>query len=156
MGIGYGDDDDNTVVPQTVSVYLRCKFNIDDVSQIAGLFLNVDYDDGFVAYINGNEIARENLGLAGSTVYYNTIANTDHEAQMYQGNLPNSYSLSNMVDVLQNGENQLAIQVHNASSSSSDLSIIPFLSLGFNNIPATSRGSVDFLNLPTTKFAYKF
>ncbi len=103
MGIGYGDDDDNTVVPQTVSVYLRCKFNIDDVSQIAGLFLNVDYDDGFVAYINGNEIARENLVWQVQLLLY-TIANTDHEAQMYQGNLPNSYSLSNMVDVLQNGE----------------------------------------------------
>jgi hypothetical protein len=34
-GIGYGDNDDNTVIPQSTSVYLRHKFSITDTSSIA-------------------------------------------------------------------------------------------------------------------------
>ena len=156
LGLGYGDNDDNTIVPKTISVYLRCKFTIDDVNQVAGLYLDVDYDDGFVAYINGVEVARENLGLVGSYVNYNAYTDSDHEAQMYQGKLPNSYPLSDKTNILQNGENVLAIQVHNATNTSSDLSIIPFLSLGYYNTPANSRGIVDFLKLPTTKLHTNF
>jgi hypothetical protein len=35
------------------SVYLRKKFTVDDPSQFSDLILNIDYDDGFFAYVNG-------------------------------------------------------------------------------------------------------
>lgn len=144
-GIGFGDSDDKTTISQTISAFLRCKFTVDDVSKINGLTLHVDFDDGFVAYLNGVEIARENLGTIGSDVFYNSLATSEHEAQLYQGNPLNSYSINNKISLLQNGENVLAIQVHNISGSSSDLTINPFLSLGFDEVPTNTREKVEFL-----------
>ena len=67
-GIGYGDDDDVTIITPVQSIYLRKNFEIDNVEKITQLLFNIDYDDGFVAYINGNEIARSNLGNAGEFI----------------------------------------------------------------------------------------
>jgi len=155
-GIGYGDNDDNTTISQTITAYIRIKFTVEDINQVSGLFFNVDFDDGFVAYLNGEEIARENLGSVGSPVSYNTLATADHEAQLYQGNEPNGYAISNKINFLQNGENLLAIEVHNSSITSSDLTLIPFLSIGYTFTPSISRGSVDFLNLKETHLHTNF
>ena len=66
-GIGYGDDDDSTIISSTLSLYLRKGFTIYDTSKISQAVLHVDYDDAFVAYINGIEVARSNIGVAGDT-----------------------------------------------------------------------------------------
>ena len=155
-GIGYGDNDDNTTISQTITAYLRCKFTIEDINQVSGLFLNIDFDDGFVAYLNGQEIARENLGAIGSQTFYNTVATADHEAQLYQGNSPNGFPISGNIALLENGENVLSIEVHNVSNTSSDLTLIPFLSVGYNSTPNNSRGSLDFLNLQETHLHTNF
>lgn len=155
-GIGYGDEDDNTIIPQTISAYLRCKFTVADITQVSGLFLNIDFDDGFVVYLNGEEIARENMGAIGDQVFYNSTATTDHEAQLYQGNSTNAYRITDRIELLQNGENVLAIEVHNVNSTSSDLTLIPFLSVGYNFTPIISRGSLDFLNLQESKLHTNF
>ena len=78
-GFGYGDGDDETELPYgTISVYLRKEFSISDISLIQGLILDIDYDDGFVAYINGEEVARANIN--GSPPNYNTTTPSEHEA----------------------------------------------------------------------------
>ena len=57
-GFGYDDGDDATFIPQgTTSVLVRRKFNINDIDKLNELFLDIDFDDGFVAYINGIEIS---------------------------------------------------------------------------------------------------
>ena len=43
------------------SVFLRKRFTVEHTEQIKALVLRVDYDDGFVAYLNGTEIARRGL-----------------------------------------------------------------------------------------------
>ena len=55
-GIGYGDNDDNTITNPVTSLYLRNHFNIIDTSEIVAAVLHVDYDDAFVAYLNNVEI----------------------------------------------------------------------------------------------------
>ena len=55
-GIGFGDDDDGTMISRSYSVYMRKWFNIDDLPDIEKLILIADYDDGFVAYINSFEV----------------------------------------------------------------------------------------------------
>ena len=45
------------------SLFLRKKFTLEDTEWIQSLVMRVDYDDGFVAYLNGTEGARR--GLAG-------------------------------------------------------------------------------------------
>ena len=53
----------------------------------------MDYDDGFVAYLNGVEIARGNTGLPGEFVAWNQALATDHEAVLYQGGVPDAYAV---------------------------------------------------------------
>ncbi len=129
-GIGYGDGDDATVINSgTVSVYLRKKFNLSSLEDVFSLILHVDYDDAFVAYLNGNEVARSNIGRPGQLTEYNARASGNHEALMYSGQAPDAFIPENAVDFLIEGENVLAIQAHNVSNTSSDLTIIPFLTL---------------------------
>lgn len=47
-GFGYGDNDDNTVISQTTSVYVRKTFTISDLSIISKILFHLDYDDGYV------------------------------------------------------------------------------------------------------------
>jgi len=139
-GIGFGDGDDRTVLtdmrqinddPETpenegqtgyLSVHLRHKFRLDaeEIAAIDDLILRVDYDDGFKAYLNAAEVARANL--PAGDVPYDTRATASHEASA-----PRDFDISDHKDLLRTGDNVLAIQVHNRSTTSSDLSMIPEL-----------------------------
>jgi predicted phage tail protein len=125
-GIGFGDNDDATVLADMLgaysTVYLRQAFTVDDPSDLTALELSVDYDDGFVAYLNGIEVARANAGAAGSIPTFDALATADHEA-----GVPQSFSIPNASSILVAGENVLAIQVLNVTLASTDLSIIPNL-----------------------------
>ena len=128
-GFGYSDNDDATLIPQgTPSVFMRKKFTIADVDNIDELILDIDYDDAFIAYLNGEEVARANI--EGERPNYNDQSITDHEAQIYSGGRPDRFLVSK--GLLKNGENVLSIQGHNVSAFSSDFSIIPFLSARYS------------------------
>ena len=124
-GIGYGDNDDNTVISPTVALFMRKKFEIQDLSLISRAVLDIDYDDGFVAYINGVEVARDLF--SGDHTSYSMTSDGYHEAQLYSGNVPKRYFFDKTV--LNNGSNIIAIQVHNQALSSSDMSALPVISL---------------------------
>ncbi|MBN2614044.1 MAG: CotH kinase family protein [Bacteroidales bacterium] len=123
-GIGYGDNDDNTVIDPVVSLFMRIEFTIRDTSAICDALFYIDYDDGFIAYINGNEIARE--GITGNPPAYNAYAE-NHDVEGTPSGFPFDKS------VLVNGKNLLAIQVHNSSATSSDLSSIPYFIAGIGD-----------------------
>ena len=130
-GIGYADGDDNTIVnSRTLSVFIRKRITIVDPSTVAEIIFDVDYDDAFAAFINGKEIARANLRSSRANPAFNAQVQVDREAEVYRGGDLDRFILKNPADFLVAGENVLAIQVHNVSSNSSDLSIIPFLSVG--------------------------
>ncbi len=146
-GFGYNDGDDNTTIPYgTLSVYLRKNFNITNVDDIISLILDIDYDDAFVAYINGVEVTRANIGGVPPPFDSGDIS-TDHEAQMYSGGLPDRFVLSNLNSFLVEGENVLAIQAHNISSTSSDFTIIPFLSAIYSTPNDSGIDPPGILNL---------
>lgn len=135
-GIGYGDGDDATVVGPTTSVYMRHTFNVADVNDYSDAVFAMDYDDAFIAYLNGVEIARGNAGNPGDFLAWDATLSAWHEAVLYAGGTPEEVSLSPSTALVQ-GANILAIEVHNANPSSSDFTARPFLFLG-----ATSSGSV--------------
>ena len=60
-GIGYGDEDDGTTIESTLSVYIHTSFEIKALEEVATAVLLVDYDDGFIAYLNGVEVARSGI-----------------------------------------------------------------------------------------------
>lgn len=146
-GFGYGDNDDATIVPLVISVFVRKAFTIADKNAISKALLHVDYDDAFVAYLNNVEIARANIETVRDHPAFNQTAWTYREAQMYQGGKPEQFVLNDVPSLFQNGKNVLAIQVHNHGINSSDLSLIPFLSIGFSTpLSDSSQGMSQHLD----------
>ena len=124
-GFGYGDNDDGTILDQVNSVYFRRVFEINDISKLKKGLIHADYDDGFVAYVNGFEIGRSsNLSDFGSYVPFDANTSFDQEASLYLGYYPDEIILDSLdiMNVLIEGQNVLAIQVHNVSTNSSDMS----------------------------------
>ncbi len=140
FGLGYGDNDDETIIPNgTNSVFSRTLFTINDLLNLKKVLLHIDYDDGYIAYINGTEVYRENLS-GESPVPYNQQTDSYTDPKLIEGEKLPPISLTEIKDILVEGENILAIQVHNYNSQSSDLTLIPFLSFGYSVQQSESRG----------------
>src|SRR5882757_6441194 len=118
-GFGYGDSDDaTTVATGTTNIFTRRNFMVTDPSAVNNLTLAVDYDDGFVAYINGNEVARRNMpaGVPSNL----TFAAGNHEASRGDGasNPQEREFIAVPTNVLVSGSNVIAVTVHNVSAGS--------------------------------------
>ncbi|WP_258105527.1 CotH kinase family protein [Marinoscillum sp. MHG1-6] len=123
-GFGYGDSDDQTIVEGASSIYLRKKVTLVDASIIQELLLDIDYDDGFVCYINGIEVARSG-NVYGYPPSFNASLSYDHEALLYRGLAPERFELN--PGILVSGENIISVQVINISPTSTDMSARMFL-----------------------------
>jgi hypothetical protein len=108
--------------------YIRIPFNVDeDVTGFDFLKLNVRYDDGFVAYLNGVEVARRNFDGEPTWNSNASFSHSDNAAVTFE-----SINISDSLDALQQGSNILAIQGLNVSTTSSDLLISAELVTGEN------------------------
>ncbi len=152
-GFGYGDGDDATDIgpPEAfdeapLSVFVRRSFEVSDTSAIEAVYLHIDYDDGFVAYLNGNEAARRNV--SGHPPTFDTPASANHEALMYHNQEPELFLIDDFDRYIRPGDNILAIQGHNVDRYSSDMSLIPFLTLEMTTIPPKPRGPSEHLDFP--------
>ena len=148
-GIGYGDNDDNTTIAATPSILMRKEFQIVDIQDITHLLFHADYDDGFIAYINGVEIMRsDNFG--SSTPSYNEFTTFDKEAVMYTGGIPESklFDVEAVQNLLQSGTNVLAVRVHNASANSSDMSSNFYLSAGIESSNFSYQSLPNWIQTP--------
>ncbi|HKK81876.1 MAG TPA: CotH kinase family protein, partial [Prolixibacteraceae bacterium] len=144
-GFGYADGDDNTIINPLQLIYIRKAFEVENPDSIQKMILHVDYDDAFAAFINGQLVARGNLNFTDSGNYYSVSVPTDHEAVMYSGNAPDEFVIDLSAIQLQEGRNTLSIQGYNISSTSSDFSLIPFLTIGSS---AYVKDSVEsFMNI---------
>jgi hypothetical protein len=153
-GIGFADGDDQTEIPwPATSVFARTTFTLSDADEVVLLLLTADYDDAFVCYLNGVEIARANIGEPGVDVPFNALAIEGHEANGYQ-NLP-VYNFLIDQGVFQNalvdGENVLAVQVHNADPLSSDLTGNFLLTMGVSGNDIQTNEAPEWLNLDITE-----
>ena len=155
-GFGYGDGDDSTIISPAISVYTKKRFVVEDTSQITQIYLHVDFDDSFIAYLNGLEIARENIGRVGIPVGFGALANEQREAVMYQSIPPNAYEIVNFKDVILQGENVLSVQVHNVTPNSSDMSLISLLTFGMTSVPINARGISQFLEIQRPRLHTNF
>ncbi len=109
-GFGYGDNDDQTEVAPSPSLLLRRSFEVADVEALTHLVFHADYDDGFIAYLNGVEIMRS-TNFANASPAYNEFTTIDHEAVLYQGGVPESrwFEPEELLGLLQTGTNVLAL-----------------------------------------------
>jgi len=100
-----------------VSVYVRKSFEVADPALVRKLVLKAVFDDGFVAYLNGEEVARANLN--GNPPAFNAGASSANEPTSFEADL------TPHLGKLKKGKNVLAIQAHNASVTSSDFVFSP-------------------------------
>ena len=111
------------------------------------MMLHMDCDDGFIAYVNGIEIARSNM----NSTDFDAFATTYTDGIMKEGQTPPSYTITNFSKLLLEGENTLCIQIHNCSDESSDLIGIPILSVGYADSFNDVQNISQYLSLPCGK-----
>ncbi|AXG73858.1 hypothetical protein DVK85_06235 [Flavobacterium arcticum] len=108
--LDYGTDADN----KYPTYYLRHIFNVEDITQIGSLVFNTMKDDGVVVYVNGVEVFRDNI--PDGEITYNTYASS-----AIGGADEETWVEVVTENLLQNGENVIAVELHQGSASSSDL-----------------------------------
>jgi hypothetical protein len=116
------------------SIYLRLPFNLASVDPISRLTLRMKYDDGFIAYLNGTEVARRNVGGGAPRVDMSATNRPDSLAVVFE-----DIDISAFSPFLRPTGNVLAIQAVNQTATSSD-----FLALAelIDGIPATGGGEI--------------
>ena len=113
--LGFGEDDEATEITSGhITYYFRHTFSMGDPAGVDSLRLYLKRDDGAVVYLNGTEVARDNLpeGEISSTTLADNAAD--------DGNSFHEFVLDSTR--LVEGENLLAVEVHQVSTTSSDLS----------------------------------
>jgi hypothetical protein len=133
--LGYGDGGEATVVSygpnvhkKYITTYFRKYFTIIDASIYKSLVLRIQRDDGAVVYLNGKEVYRTNM--PSGIIDYKTLA-----SKAINGVEEVSYQKTAIdASILKNGDNVIAVEIHQASSSSSDISF-NFQLLGNKNMP---------------------
>ncbi|MBX2898114.1 MAG: CotH kinase family protein [Cyclobacteriaceae bacterium] len=119
--LGYGDGDEQTVVSfgpnannKYITTYFRKSVNISNVNQIAAVQASALFDDGIVVYLNGTEVYRYNM--PAGTINNNTLA---LEAIPVE-NVFLDFTIPK--NLLVEGNNVIAAEVHQNSPQSSDIS----------------------------------
>ncbi len=137
--LGYGDGDEATVVAfgpdpanKFITTYFRRTFSVTNTASITGLTVRLLRDDGGVVYLNGLEVFRSNMPTG--PIAFNTLAfETVDETSFFPAQLP--------PNLLVSGANLLAVEIHQASVSSSDISfdldLVAQVSSATNRVPPT-------------------
>jgi hypothetical protein len=118
--LGYGDGDEATVIStgsgsgKNITAYFCRTFTVSNLSSISSLMLGINYDDGAVVYLNGSEVGRYNM--PSGDIGFDTVANGNHEGGTFEQD-----DISGDLGQLVNGDNFLAVEVHQNYSGSSDL-----------------------------------
>jgi hypothetical protein len=121
-----------SVPAQTFSVFTRATFTVADVSTVKSLFYGADYDDGYVAYLNGVEVSRSSTMPAGDPSW-NTNAALHESSNAAVPNYGTLIDLTGSIPLLHNGTNVLAVGVWNSgAATSTDLVVVPRLSVGLD------------------------
>ncbi|MCZ6792713.1 MAG: lamin tail domain-containing protein, partial [Planctomycetota bacterium] len=101
------------------SLFLRRRFDLSDPERLVVLQAEIDYDDGFVLWINGVEVARSNVGgQPGDPVAFDDVATASHTPGRYE-----TLVLTEAKEHLVPGTNVIAVQGFNRSRGSGDFKI---------------------------------
>ncbi len=133
--LGYGDGGERTTISygtssqsKYVTSYFRAKFTTSDVNKFGELELSLRRDDGAVVYINGKEVTRS--GMPAGTITWQTLASN------ISGGADETtfYSFPIESSSLVNGQNVIAVEVHQSSRTSSDVSFdLELVGVQFSN-----------------------
>ena len=120
------------------SVYIRIPFEMDALTEISQLELRIKYDDGFVAYLNGEMLVSSNVE---ESVTWNSASRLSHSAH------PRRFTIFDVTDkksLLKQGTNILAIHGMNDELDSRDFLILPELHAEITRVPTFAEPTIQF------------
>jgi hypothetical protein len=125
--MGYGDTDQVTAIEDNftagvpasasdrfITTYFRKTFTVTNPGQYSGFTITLERDDGAVVFLNGEEIARPGMPPLPAVISWATPASGAIEDTI--DNIP--VPVSKMIS----GTNVIAVEIHQASTTSSDIS----------------------------------
>jgi len=134
-------DVETVMYGRNATCYIRIPFTLGvSPGDFKSLVLNIRYDDGFIAYLNCEEIARRNFD---GTPTWNSIAaagRPDSEAVQFE-----SIDVSAFLGTLQQGDNLLAVHGLNLSATDADFLVSA-------ELVADTGNSTDDLPPPVTQY----
>ncbi len=121
--LGYGDGDETTVVSygpdagnKYITTYFRTSFEVEDPAVAEVLVLEMQYDDGAIVWLNGTEVVRANMADGTITSRTAALSAIGGEAE----NMFTTFTLP--AGVLREGSNVVAVEIHQVSPVSTDIS----------------------------------
>jgi uncharacterized repeat protein (TIGR03806 family) len=136
---GFGDGDEMTVISSglpgvpLITAYFRRTFTLSNAPLYTNLLVRLLRDDGAIVYLNGTEVLRTNLpnGSVNSSTPALADVDGDAEAQFIEAALAPS--------LLIEGTNVIAVEVHQSSAFSDDLSfeltLLGYMRAAARNVP---------------------
>ncbi len=123
---------------QNAGAFVRIPFQARELPRIERMVLGMRYDDGFVAYLNGTEIARSNAPKQPR--YDSTAAALRPDGAAVD---VEKFNVSDSVHLLRNGENILAIHGVNVTPDSPDFLVHPELTVSLEGEPIVLAEPLD-------------
>lgn len=156
--LGYGDNDENTVVEygadrnnKFITTWFRKQFKVENPETFHNLKIKLKCDDGAVIYLNGTEVARDNMPegeILFSTTAIDAIGGAaEDDFRVFQ------------IDEKQllPGRNIIAAEVHQANSTSSDISFDLILTAFQNdNLGLNPNPVLNYLHTEDTEITAVF
>lgn len=134
--LGYGDPVTTTINSGLTTAYFAKDFTVDLSTLSDTMELGVMRDDGIIVYLNGEEVVRDNMPAGAVT--FNTFSSTTIDGAAES--VYNIFSIPKSKFV--NGVNRFSIELHNRSTTSSDLRIDAYLKTTTNTtIPVACNGT---------------
>jgi len=122
-GFGYGEGSYKTHLDgmrrNSSSLYIRREFQIEQADKITEAVLQISYEDAFIAYLNGREVARSGVGRSSGRNVQTVKEREAHEEEFIV--------LKDAHKHLRDGVNVIAIEGHNARSDDTEFLLDPAL-----------------------------
>ena len=137
--LGFGDYDEATTISSglpgapLITAYFRREFTLSNAPLYTNLLVHLLRDDGAIVYLNGTEVLRSNLPIGPVNSSTLALADIDGDAELEFIEAPLAPSL------LVEGRNVIAVEVHQSSVLSDDLSfdltLLGYVRAAARNIP---------------------
>lgn len=108
--LNYGPDPNN----KYITYYFRTPITVTNAAKCQSLLFRICYDDGAVVYLNGQKIETINFPDPNNINYLTTANSTPSETEFYE------YAVD--PSLLKEGQNVLAVEIHQMSPTSTDVS----------------------------------
>lgn len=117
--LGYGDGDEATVInsgpngARIPTTYFRKQISIPNPAAFGDFLLSITYDDSYIVYVNGSQVARH-FGLPANPPFDLYATNTVGDNAVDNLSIPTS--------AFSPGVNTIAVEIHQGNAGSSDVS----------------------------------